>query len=189
MAYNAGQVPVYYGHPWGSGWHQSESIGFPDYVDCPHRPRYHFGFGLSYTSFAYADLEISREEVPAGESVEIAFTVENTGPVPGDEVAQLYISDAVSYTHLDVYKRQLWRKAGYGKNAGEMSGRRAGETASHPFNGFYHPRQGGSGLSPPFRFSPAGTVFSAPAATAGGCIRSSHRIKNRCPIKNVTRCV
>lgn len=93
VAYNAGQVPVYYGHPWGSGWHQSESIGFPDYVDCPHRPRYPFGFGLSYTSFAYSGLEISRKEVPAGESVEIVFNVENTGPVPGDEVAQLYISD------------------------------------------------------------------------------------------------
>ena len=93
VAYNAGQVPVYYAHPWGSGWHQSESIGFPDYVDCPHRPRYPFGFGLSYTSFAYAGLEISRKEVPAGENVEISFTVENTGPVPGDEVAQLYVSD------------------------------------------------------------------------------------------------
>lgn len=93
VAYNAGQVPVYYAHPWGSGWHQSESIGFPDYVDCPHRPRYAFGFGLSYTSFAYSSLEISRKEVPAGESVQIAFTVENTGPVPGDEVAQLYVSD------------------------------------------------------------------------------------------------
>ncbi len=93
VAYNAGQVPVYYAHPWGSGWHQSESIGFPDYVDCPHRPRYPFGFGLSYTSFAYAGLEISRKEVPAGEGVEVSFTVENTGPVPGDEVAQLYVSD------------------------------------------------------------------------------------------------
>mgnify|MGYP005786173183 FL=1 len=93
VAYNAGQVPVYYAHPWGSGWHQSESIGFTDYVDCPHRPRYPFGFGLSYTSFAYAGLEISRKEVPAGENVEISFTVENTGPVPGDEVAQLYVSD------------------------------------------------------------------------------------------------
>lgn len=93
VAYNAGQVPVYYAHPWGSGWHQSESIGFPDYVDCPHRPRYPFGFGLSYTSFAYEGLEISRKEVPAGESVEIVFTVENTGAVPGEEVAQLYVSD------------------------------------------------------------------------------------------------
>ena len=93
MAYNAGQVPVYYAHPWGSGWHQSESIGFPDYVDCPHRPRYPFGFGLSYTSFAYSSLEISRKKVPAGESVEIVFTVENTGTVPGEEVAQLYVSD------------------------------------------------------------------------------------------------
>lgn len=93
VAYNAGQVPVYAGHPWGSGWHQSESIGFPDYVDCPHKPRYPFGFGLSYTTFAYGNLEFSREDVPAGESVDISFTVENTGSLVGEEVAQLYVSD------------------------------------------------------------------------------------------------
>ena len=93
VAYHAGQVPVYFGHPWSSCWHQSESIGFPDYVDCPHHPRYPFGFGLSYTTFAYRDLELSQQEVPAGESVEISFTVENTGSLAGDEVAQLYVSD------------------------------------------------------------------------------------------------
>lgn len=93
VAYNAGQVPVYSGHPWGSGWHQSESIGFPDYVDCPHKPRYPLGFGLSYTTFTYSDLRILPAVVPAGESVEIRFTVKNTGSVSGDEVAQLYVSD------------------------------------------------------------------------------------------------
>ncbi len=93
VAYNAGQVSVFYSLPYGSGWSQSESIGFPDYVDCPHTPRYPFGFGLSYTSFRYNHLELSKSEVNAGDSLEIRFTVENTGSVPGDEVVQLYLRD------------------------------------------------------------------------------------------------
>jgi beta-glucosidase len=62
VARNAGQVPVYYNHPAGSAWHQGESIGFADYVDAPHTPRYVFGHGLSYTTFEYADLELSRDK-------------------------------------------------------------------------------------------------------------------------------
>ena len=58
VAYNAGQIPVYFGHPNGSEWHQGESIGFDDYVNCPHKPRYHFGYGLSYTTFEYSDLTV-----------------------------------------------------------------------------------------------------------------------------------
>ncbi len=54
----AGQAPLYYNHPNGSAWHQGESIGFAEYVDMPHTPRYHFGYGLSYTDFAYSDLQI-----------------------------------------------------------------------------------------------------------------------------------
>ena len=54
----AGQAPIYYNHPNGSAWHQGESIGFAEYVDMPHTPRYHFGYGLSYTDFAYSDLRI-----------------------------------------------------------------------------------------------------------------------------------
>ncbi|MCC8101706.1 MAG: glycoside hydrolase family 3 C-terminal domain-containing protein [Clostridiales bacterium] len=55
-AYHTGQVPIYYNHPNGSAWHQGESIGFANYVDLPHTPRYFFGQGLSYTTFAYEDL-------------------------------------------------------------------------------------------------------------------------------------
>ena len=58
----AGQIPVYYNHPNGSMWTQSPSIGFADYVDCPHRPRYCFGHGLSYTAFAYSDLTLDKKE-------------------------------------------------------------------------------------------------------------------------------
>lgn len=93
VARNAGQIPVYYNHPRGSSWHQSGSIGFANYVDLPHTPRYPFGFGLSYTTFEYSDLSLSAKEISPDEEVEIAFTVKNTGNMAGDEVAQLYLTD------------------------------------------------------------------------------------------------
>ncbi len=93
VARNAGQVPIYYGHPHGSSWHQGESIGFPEYVDAPHTPRYAFGHGLSYTAFHYSGLRLSRREVRATESVEVGFTLTNTGQYAGTEVVQLYVRD------------------------------------------------------------------------------------------------
>ena len=92
-AYNAGQIPVYYNHPNGSGWHQSPSIGFTDYVDCPHRPRYCFGHGLSYTTFAYRDLALGKKEVSPFEKLTVSVKVKNTGDVAGTEVVQLYLRD------------------------------------------------------------------------------------------------
>lgn len=93
VAYHAGQVPVYYNHPYGSAWHQGQSIGFADYVDLPHTPRYCFGHGLSYTTFEYAGLTIDKEQVVAGESVNISFTLTNSGTAAADEVVQLYLQD------------------------------------------------------------------------------------------------
>ena len=75
VAYYAGQIPVYYNHPNGSAWHQGESIGFVNYVDMPHTPRYYFGHGLSYTTFAYSDLMISEKEIDAQGSVRIEAAV------------------------------------------------------------------------------------------------------------------
>ncbi len=93
VAYGAGQLPVWYNHVSGSEWHQSPSIGFADYVDLPHTPRYPFGFGLSYTTFAYSDLSIRTDEVSPDGQAEISLSVANTGTVPGTEVVQLYIRD------------------------------------------------------------------------------------------------
>jgi beta-glucosidase len=93
IARNAGQIPIYYNHPYGSAWHQGESVGFPDYVDSPHTPRYPFGHGLSYTSFDYADLTLSAHQVEADETINISLTLTNTGDQPGTEVVQLYLSD------------------------------------------------------------------------------------------------
>ena len=93
VAYNAGQIPIYYNHPMGSGWHQGPSIGFADYVDCPHKPRYCFGHGLSYTGFAFSDLTIDKNEVAPFENVTISMKLRNTGAASGTEVVQLYLRD------------------------------------------------------------------------------------------------
>ncbi|TFH48293.1 MAG: glycoside hydrolase family 3 protein [Lysobacterales bacterium] len=56
-------------------------------------PLYAFGFGLSYTTFAYRDLRLSPETIEAGKSVAAEVTVTNTGTRAGDEVVQLYLTD------------------------------------------------------------------------------------------------
>jgi len=55
-------------------------------------PLYPFGFGLSYTTFDYSDLELP-DKTAAGNEVRVKVTVTNTGSVTGDEVVQLYLTD------------------------------------------------------------------------------------------------
>ncbi|WP_235560201.1 glycoside hydrolase family 3 N-terminal domain-containing protein [Microbacterium sp. Leaf288] len=93
VARNAGQVPVPYNHSNGSSWHQGGSIGFPDYVDSPHIPRYPFGHGLSYTKFDYSELGVERVDDIDGEGFQVSFTLANVGERPGVEVVQLYVRD------------------------------------------------------------------------------------------------
>ena len=92
-AYHAGQIPVYYNHQYNSCWDQVGSIGFANYVDLPHTPRYCFGHGLSYTQFSYSDLKLSKKEIGPFETIEIRVDVENVGSRTGDEVVQLYLRD------------------------------------------------------------------------------------------------
>lgn len=92
-AYHAGQIPVYYNHQYNSCWDQVGSIGFVNYVDLPHTPRYCFGHGLSYTQFSYSDLKLSKKEIGPFETIEIRVDVENVGSRVGDEVVQLYLRD------------------------------------------------------------------------------------------------
>lgn len=99
VARSAGQSVLYYNHPNGSAWHQGESIGFSEYVDMPHTPRYFFGHGLSYTDFEYSGLRITAEsrnteaQVQPSGQVRISMTLKNTGSMAGDEVVQLYVRD------------------------------------------------------------------------------------------------
>ena len=51
-----------------------------------------FGYGLSYTTFEYQNLQVNSEAQTSGDSVELTFQVKNTGSVKADEVAQIYLS-------------------------------------------------------------------------------------------------
>jgi len=56
------------------------------------QPLYRFGYGLSYTSFAYSGLKLSSTSLHAGDSITVEAEVKNTGSVAGDEVAELYLT-------------------------------------------------------------------------------------------------
>lgn len=67
----------------GYRWYEAKKI----------EPLYPFGYGLSYTVFEYADLEVSHDEIEKGESLEVEFKLTNVGNVAGYETAQLYVGD------------------------------------------------------------------------------------------------
>lgn len=56
-------------------------------------PQWEFGYGLSYTSFAYSDLVISSDTLRGDKSIKVSITVSNTGPVTGKEVVMLFTRD------------------------------------------------------------------------------------------------
>ena len=61
------------------------------------KPLYGFGFGLSYTSFAYSNLKTASSTVKAGDPVTVEGDVKNTGAMAGDEVVELYLSQPKAY--------------------------------------------------------------------------------------------
>jgi beta-glucosidase len=102
-----GQVPIYYAHmntgrppatkdlgiP--TGRPRGETIYLSEYIDVDYTPEYPFGFGLSYTHFAYADLRLSAHQVHLGGSLTVSANITNTGALEADEVVQLYTRDVV----------------------------------------------------------------------------------------------
>jgi beta-glucosidase len=62
------------------------------YMYAKQKPLYAFGYGLSYTTFAYSDLKLSSGEIKSGGDLSISVEVKNNGSRPGDEVVQLYIT-------------------------------------------------------------------------------------------------
>lgn len=66
-------------------------------------PLYPFGFGLSYTSYAYSNIKTDKANIRKGQSVKVTATVTNTGKAGGEEVAQLYITDMKTSVNTPVF--------------------------------------------------------------------------------------
>jgi beta-glucosidase len=67
-------------------------------------PLYPFGFGLSYTQFAYRDLKLAQDTLSPGEPLPIEFTLTNVGAMDADEVAQIYLADLDASTTVPLNK-------------------------------------------------------------------------------------
>jgi len=91
-----GQIPIYYNHfNTGRPSVNEDKIYKSAYIDLPNSPKFPFGYGLSYTSFAYSDLKLSKQKMKSNETIEVSFTLTNTGKFIGEEVVQLYLRDKV----------------------------------------------------------------------------------------------
>ena len=91
---NVGQIPIYYnkkntGRP-SSGPNQ---VFYTHHTDVDNEPLYHFGYGLSYTTFKYSNLRISKKELRLSDTLSVSIEITNTGKYKGKEVVQLYITD------------------------------------------------------------------------------------------------
>lgn len=85
-----GQIPLYYSDRRSGRPRQNR------YLDMDAKPLFPFGFGLSYTTFDYANLRLSAPGMTKDGSMEIAVDVTNSGKVDGKEVVQLYVHDQVA---------------------------------------------------------------------------------------------
>jgi beta-glucosidase len=94
-----GQLPIYYNHK-NTGRPPSEKEKWNSkYIDVPFTPLFPFGHGLSYTTFDYTNLRLSRSTLRGTESLTVTVDLSNIGTRAGTEVAQLYVrDDAASVT-------------------------------------------------------------------------------------------
>ncbi|QSW88878.1 beta-glucosidase BglX [Flavobacterium endoglycinae] len=91
---NVGQCPIYYNlYNTGRPTDKDQNVFWSHYSDVEKTPLYPFGYGLSYTSFAYKNLKIAKPSFQKGEKIEVSVDVTNTGNFDGKEIVQLYIND------------------------------------------------------------------------------------------------
>ncbi len=92
---NVGQIPIYYNHKnTGRPYDGNPRVKYVSrYLDVPNSPLFPFGFGLSYTSFSYSEVRLSRHSREGDETLVAAVDVTNTGKRAGEETVQLYITE------------------------------------------------------------------------------------------------
>lgn len=88
--------PTYGNYPGGpvtSEHRESIYIGYRYYDTAKKEVLFPFGYGLSYTSFAYSDIRLSSDSIKDTDTVTVSFKIKNTGSVDGAEIAQIYVAD------------------------------------------------------------------------------------------------
>jgi beta-glucosidase len=108
---SVGQIPIYYNHkntgrPYSGGPSKFKS----NYLDISNDPLYPFGYGLSYTTFNYSAVSVSKNKLKGNETLTATVTVTNTGKYAGEEVVQLYISDPVASISRSVKELKGYQK-------------------------------------------------------------------------------
>jgi beta-glucosidase len=93
---NVGQIPLYYNHKNTGRPYDPENKFTSKYLDAPNEPVYPFGYGLSYTSFVYGDIGLTKTELHGNETLTASVKLTNSGKFAGEEVVQLYIQDRVA---------------------------------------------------------------------------------------------
>jgi beta-glucosidase len=92
-----GQIPIYYNH-FNTGRPaktETQTNYVSAYIDLKNSPKFPFGYGLSYTTFDYSNLKLSKKTMKNNESIIVSVNIKNSGSVMGEEVVQLYLRDKV----------------------------------------------------------------------------------------------
>jgi beta-glucosidase len=107
---SVGQIPLYYNHL-NTGRPMDPKNKFTSkYLDITNDPVYPFGYGLSYTTFGYSDVRVSKNQLKGNEKLTASVTVTNTGKVAGEEVVELYLQDPVASISLPVKELKNFKK-------------------------------------------------------------------------------
>ena len=114
---SVGQIPIYYNHNNTGRPFDAKNKFTSKYLDIPNEPLYPFGYGLSYTTFEYGDVVLSKINLKGNETLSAKIKVTNTGKVAGEEVVQLYIADPVASISRSVKDLKGFQKIGL--NPGE----------------------------------------------------------------------
>ncbi len=102
---HSGQLPVYYNFKPSKSYWIGHGWGAKGYVDMPGTPLYPFGYGLSYTDFAYSNLRIEPSQIHPGGEARVSVDVKNTGGRAGVETVQLYLHE--QYAPISTPVKQL----------------------------------------------------------------------------------
>ncbi|AOB33534.1 beta-D-glucoside glucohydrolase [Bordetella sp. H567] len=109
---SVGQIPIYYSHlNTGRPFDPLHPDKYTSrYFDAPNGPLFPFGYGLSYTTFALSDVDLSGPAMTRGGTVQASVTVTNTGDRDGATVVQLYIQDPVASVSRPVKELKHFQK-------------------------------------------------------------------------------